>query len=145
MTFFVHGDPKAQPRARAFAWMGSGGKIMVRAYDPGTAEGWKAQIAMSARPHIPLKPIEEPVSVNLLFWFRRPKAHFKGKSKELRTDAPTAHCTKPDCDNLAKAVLDALTALGMWRDDKQVYSICVSKHYAADTVGCTVHVETGGE
>ena len=39
-TAFVHGEPKAQPRAKAFARNGRAG-----IYDPGTAEGWKGAIA----------------------------------------------------------------------------------------------------
>jgi len=42
--FFVSGDPKAQPRIRAFAINGH-----ARVYDPGTAEGWKSLIAVAAR------------------------------------------------------------------------------------------------
>ncbi|MCL2139963.1 MAG: RusA family crossover junction endodeoxyribonuclease [Treponema sp.] len=37
---------------------------------------------------------------------------------------------KPDLDNLLKAVMDALTAAGAWKDDAQVRSIKASKHYA---------------
>jgi hypothetical protein len=40
ISIFVHGEPKGQPRPRAFARGG-----MVRMYDPATAEGWKSAIA----------------------------------------------------------------------------------------------------
>ena len=38
---------------------------------------------------------------------------------------------KPDCDNLSKTVLDALTGV-LWRDDAQVVDLHVTKHYAAE-------------
>ena len=39
--------------------------------------------------------------------------------------------TKPDCDNLAKTVLDALNGV-LWLDDAQVVDLSVSKRYAAE-------------
>lgn len=39
------------------------------------------------------------------------------------------HTAKPDADNLAKAVLDAMTRAGAWKDDSQVSSLRVMKYY----------------
>lgn len=126
ITFFVSGDPKGQPRPRAFAFHGK-----ARVYDPGTAEGWKSQIALAAREHVPAKPIEGALQVRLTFFFKRPKSHFrkiKGEESQ-RTDAPFYHTQKPDADNVAKAVLDCLTTLGFWKDDAQVAILYVSKMF----------------
>lgn len=51
--------------------------------------------------------------------------------------------SKPDLDNLAKAVLDVLTQLGVWRDDAQVVSGSWEKLYHAvgGRSGCHVVVE----
>ncbi len=124
--FRVHGDPKPQPRPRAFSRNGT-----ARVYDPHTAEGWKSAIADAARPHCPPEPWRGPVEVRLAFTFKRPKKHFRqGKhADQLRDDAPTLHTKKPDADNLAKAVLDAMTMLGFWKDDSQVASLLVMKQY----------------
>jgi Holliday junction resolvase RusA-like endonuclease len=124
VTFSVFGDPKGQPRPRAFSRGGH-----ARVFDPGTAEGWKSCIAIAARPHLPPKPLEGPLSVDLNFFFRRPKIHFKGQT--LRAEAPRYHTRTPDADNLAKAVLDALTTLGMWHDDAQVADLVVRKWYVS--------------
>ena len=40
-------------------------------------------------------------------------------------------CKKPDIDNIAKAVLDALNGVA-YGDDNQVTALEVSKHYAAE-------------
>lgn len=40
------------------------------------------------------------------------------------------HEKKPDLDNLAKSVLDALNGI-VWRDDAQVASLSMSKQIAA--------------
>ena len=104
----------------------------MRVYDPGTAEGWKGQIAIAARPFIPAVPWECPVRVSVVFRLARPQGHY-GRAKGeryLRLDAPHYHTAKPDADNLAKAVLDCLTTLGIWHDDAQVCQLDTLKIYA---------------
>lgn len=156
----VRGEPKGQPRPRAFARNG-----MVRMYDPGTAEAWKGLIAAAWREQIP-SPVtfEGPVALKVRFLMPRPKAHYwpagkctacKGKGEiqslsganlatciqcggtgklgpQLRTEAPVWHTGKPDTDNLLKAVMDALTQLGVWKDDAQVCEVHSLKQYAAE-------------
>lgn len=126
ITFFVQGDPKGQPRAKAFHRNG-----FTRVYDPATAEGWKSQIAIAAKPFAQFVPLSGPVLANLEFYFARPKSHYRtGKNAgELKPNAPQWHTTKPDRDNLDKAVLDALSQLGMWNDDCQVCAGTIQKKY----------------
>lgn len=146
IEFFVRGDPKGQPRPRAFARK-MGNRYVARVFDAGTAEEWKSAIAFEARGQLPDNPCEGPVSVSLSFAFGRPKSHFVGgvASKGLRDCAPTAHTGKPDADNLAKAVLDALTQLGgYWRDDSQVARLLVDKVYGS-TPGCLIRIEEIGK
>jgi Holliday junction resolvase RusA-like endonuclease len=127
IRFSVRGIPKAQPRPKAFA-RNIGGKMMARVYDPGTAEAWKATIALAARDHIPTLPIIGAVKLEVQFWLPRPEGHFRG-NRDLKPSAPHYHLTKPDCDNLVKAVMDCLTILGFWHDDKQVVEQHVIKDY----------------
>jgi len=123
----VYGDPKGQPRPKAFS---RGGHAAV--YDPGTAEGWKSLIAMAAKPFLPESPLTCALRVDVEFIFRRPMHHFGTKSGELylKADSPTWHTRKPDRDNLDKAVLDALTQLGIWNDDALAVCGLISKRYA---------------
>lgn len=138
IQFFAEGIPKGQPRPKAFAFHGK-----ARVYDPGTAEHWKGQVALAARDHRPEKPITGPLRVILGFRFPRPKSHFRtGKNAgQLRADASPYHTGKPDSDNCAKAVLDALSHLGIWQDDAQVAILKVWKMYQAGPVGCYVTIE----
>lgn len=99
---------------------------MVRVYDPGTAEHWKTCIAEAAK-EIQWDKTELPVGIVATFIMPRPKAHFKKSG--LRSDAPSWHIIKPDSDNLEKAVLDALTTLGAWRDDSQICNKHIKKIY----------------
>ena len=121
-AFDVLGEPKGQPRPRAFARAGK-----ARVYDPGTAEGWKGSIALAARGSLPPAPIDCPVRVAVSFYFPRPARLLRKKDP----DGLIPHTAKPDSDNAAKAVLDCLTSIGMWRDDAIVSSLIVEKHYAA--------------
>jgi Holliday junction resolvase RusA-like endonuclease len=136
IEFWVAGVPKGQPRPKAFSRGG-----MARVYDPGTAEGWKGQIAQAAKPYLPATPLEMPLKVDITFYFPRPKGHYKGKKLVLRDDAPTFHTGKPDRDNLDKACLDALTVLRMWRDDSQVCDGRIRKFYdIGNGPGCWIRI-----
>ena len=128
-TLFVVGLPKGQPRPRAFAMKTKGGGYTARVFDAGTAEGWKSQIAMTWKGVVPKMPtITEPVALFLTFYMPRPKAH--STKKGLRPDAPRWCATKPDADNLAKAVMDCLSTISVWQDDDQVVVLQSEKKYA---------------
>lgn len=138
IAFFAPGEPKGQPRPRAFAMKGR-----VRVYDPGTAEGWKSQIAIALRGHYKAPPVfTGPVSCTLQFTMPRPQSHFRtGRhAGELREGVATFHAGKPDADNLAKAVLDALTTIGIWKDDSLVARLIVVKLYGKRP-GCYIEIE----
>lgn len=112
IEFWVAGEPKGQPRARAFAMKGKG----VRMYDPGTAEGWKGLVALAAKSVLPATPLDGPLRVDLTFFFPRPKSHYRSNG-QLKPGSPKWHTKKPDRDNSDKAVLDAMTAMRFWVDD----------------------------
>jgi crossover junction endodeoxyribonuclease RusA len=118
----IEGKPKGQPRPRAFS---RGGHAAV--YDPGTAEGWKALIATAARPKLPDIPYGGPISMFVTYEMPRPKRLMRKKDPEHALP----HIGKPDIDNLNKAAIDALTQIGMWRDDCQVFHINAHKQYHA--------------
>jgi Holliday junction resolvase RusA-like endonuclease len=121
-TFRVRGDPKGQPRPRAFSRGGS-----ARVYDPGTAEGWKGQVALASQRVMPDEALIGPVRVDMAFYFKRPKRLLRKKD----IDMAIPHTSKPDLDNLAKAVLDAMTQLGWWHDDAQVCEGLWTKRWAS--------------
>lgn len=140
IAFYVSGIPKAQPRARAFVM----GKGRIRMYTPDSADEWKRDIAGAAKAHacVPDKPLTGALALALLFEMPRPKGHYTKKG--LRADAPTYHASRPDADNLAKAVMDALTDLGMWVDDAQVTNLIIHKHYG-ELPGCRITIAPQGD
>ena len=137
-NFFAPGIPKPQPRPRAVAING-----VVRMYTPSNVKGWRqsVKIAVINEGVKPREPLAGSISVNLGFIFERPKSHFRsGKySHLLKDDAPDFHTKKPDCDNLAKAVLDVLTELKIWHDDSQVTHLTTTKQYG-DKSGCLISI-----
>ena len=113
VTFTVHGIPKAQPRVKAFTRGKHAG-----VYTPAVADDWKTLVALECSRRRPATPATGYVAVDLTFLLPRPK--------RPKADLPIG---KPDVDNLAKAVLDVMTACGWWRDDSQITSLSVRKVY----------------
>jgi crossover junction endodeoxyribonuclease RusA len=137
LEFFCVGLPKPQPRAKARAF----GKF-AQVYNPKTSDDWKMIVRNEARAAWEQSgnetPWEGPLRVDLTFCFPRPKSHFRANG-ELKPNAPTWHTTKPDRDNSDKAVLDALTNLGIWHDDKQVCDGRIVKQYWTSP-GCKIRI-----
>lgn len=76
------------------------------------------------------KPLQCAVVVMIDAYRSIPKSFTKKKRAEIEagTLRPT---TKPDADNIAKAVLDALNGV-VFHDDNQVVSLSVQKFYSDD-------------
>lgn len=64
-------------------------------------------------------PLEGPVWIDMQF-------NYLSRSKK-QTGEKT---TRPDCDNLAKLVLDCLQRSGWIKDDAQVTHLCITKKYS---------------
>ena len=119
-TFEVRGVPKGQPRPRATIRGKHAG-----VYDPGTATNWKHAVILEGRSLRPSTPLEVPVCVSIEFHLPRPK-------RLTRRSDPAGivwSISKPDIDNLAKAVLDALVQDGWFVDDSLIVELHARKVY----------------
>lgn len=118
INVFVAGTPKPQPRPRR-----AGNRKGV--YTPDTAKDWKMAIlaAMVGQNHM----VDGPVRCKLTFLMPRPKRLYRKKDDMFEIP----HTTKPDIDNLMKAVYDAMTQAGVWKDDSVVYMSESRKCYHA--------------
>ena len=147
LTFQVTGEPKGQPRPRAFARK-MGNVHVARFYDSDVADTWKSAVMLAIMQAAKVGNgwhfTSEAVSVSITFAMPRPKSH--SGAKGLKPSAPVAHVGKPDVDNLAKLILDQLTRSGnVWRDDSQVVSLTVHKFWATGAEqGCSVSISTLG-
>jgi Holliday junction resolvase RusA-like endonuclease len=129
ITFTVPGDPVPQPRARIttrgkFAHAYTPKKHPVHAYRAGVLRA-----AIDAG----LLPVSEPIEVIIDAVFARPKSHMNKRG--VKATAPAL--PRPDCDNVAKAVLDALKELF---DDTHVRRLIVEKSWG-DEARTTVRVQ----
>jgi Holliday junction resolvase RusA-like endonuclease len=133
---WVPGVPVAQGRPRAFKDRAGN----IRVYNPDKATEWKqvvasyAQAAMSADGWTQ-PTADSPIHVDIVFLYRRPKSARKRNPPAYKT-------TRPDRDNLEKAILDALKWTGVFHDDSQVVRGSVWKVYA-DRDGAWIRILTG--
>jgi len=78
-----------------------------------------------------------PVTVSMLFKFKRPRSHYRtGKySNLLKASAPQEHIVTPDATNLCKLYEDIFNGI-VWKDDSQVNKLVAEKIYSetAETV-----------
>lgn len=67
-------------------------------------------------------PLDGPITLDVGFVFARPASHWgTGRNSDrLKPSAPTWKTTAPDLDKLLRAVCDALTQAGFWRDDARL-------------------------
>ena len=121
VEFVVPGDPVPQPRARISTRGG-----FARAYVPAKhpVHAYRKAIAEHAK-EAGLRQTGDTLAVEIVAVFGRPKSH---KTKAgLRSGAPAL--PRPDVDNIAKAVLDALVDSF---DDTNVQRLTVEKLYGED-------------
>lgn len=102
--------PQAQARPR----FGFG-----RAHSPKTS--WYHLVRWRAMQEAPASPLDGPLGLSVEFIFPRLKTGPKTQVYKW---------TKPDCDNLVKAVKDALTQAAWWVDDGRVADSRQIKRYA---------------
>lgn len=74
------------------------------------------------------KPSERPVEINIIANYRLAKNTPKYIREAIEGDFSYAPQSKPDIDNVAKSVLDALNGVA-YVDDKQVYSLTCDKFF----------------
>ena len=128
VSFFVPGQPVAQGRPRFTTWrVGEANRVKV--YDPQKSVVWKDHVRRCAKEHACVLR-EGPLAMTLRFIMHRPANIKRGQRWHLK---------RPDVENLAKAVMDALAEL-VYEDDKQVVKLVATKEYGARP-GVRVRVE----
>ncbi|MBO1361893.1 RusA family crossover junction endodeoxyribonuclease [Acetobacter sacchari] len=89
------------------------------------AEAWVRSCAVE---QVGQPMLDGPVQLRIEYEIAIPKSWPKKKASDARCgrQKPTV---KPDVDNVAKLVGDALNGI-VWRDDSQIYELHVSRRYA---------------
>ena len=125
LSFVVPGQPQGKGRPRV-------GKVgpHARLFTPQKTvayEGLVAHAAQQAMAGAPL--IDGPVRVQLVIDCQIP-ASWSQKKQRHALEGLVMPTTKPDVDNVVKAIFDGLNGVA-WRDDVQVIELFASKRYAA--------------
>ena len=125
ITFFVDGAPKGKGRPRF---------SRGRAYTPRETVEYEKHIASSYNGDM----LSEPLFVDIAAYFSIPKSYTNKQKKAIKNGDLTP-TKKPDTDNIAKVVLDALNGVA-YVDDKQVIDLRVVKKYSEDREGLEITI-----
>lgn len=125
VKFTVPGPPKGKARARTVRLKGG----QIRSYTPDGTILYENLIKTCYRQDAGQVIFNDgqPLKVVIRAFYGVPKSTSKKKKQQMLEDQlyPTK---KPDIDNIAKCVLDALNKLA-YRDDTQVVTLRMEKHY----------------
>ena len=99
---------------------------------------WRQAVMWQTENDYLFPPIIDPVCVDIIFFFARPKSHYgTGKNADKLKDSAPEHCTSSshgDIDKLCRSTLDGLAVRSggnVIRDDSQVVRLCAEKRYAS--------------
>ena len=124
-TFTIFGKPCGKGRPR-FARRGN----FVSTYTDKKTANYETLVRLSyQQEHIGEALMEGALTVYVLAYFPVPKSWSKKRKAEAHW-----HTNKPDCDNIAKVVFDALNGIA-WTDDSQISTLVVVKGYDAEGGG----------
>lgn len=125
IAFTIPGQPQGKGRPRI-------GKIgqHARMFTPAKTVAYEGLVAHAAQQALAGAGLMDgPVAVNLFLDCQVP-ASWSGKKQRAALAGEHWPTTKPDADNVVKAVFDGCNGV-LWRDDVQVVQLRVVKRYAA--------------
>jgi len=133
IQFWVPGIPATAGSKTAFPYKDKKtGKIRI-AMAPANKrqKPWMADVKAFAVEAYKGDPVKGAVGLYIDFYLPRPKSHYGTGKKidRLKDSAPGRPITTPDLTKLTRALEDALKGI-IWRDDSQVVSQYIEKHYS---------------
>lgn len=102
-----------------------------RVYTPNKTKDYEYLVQQYFRMQYPsYKTLKGRISINIVAYLKIPKSTSKAKMQEMLENkiSPTK---KPDADNIAKSILDALNNF-VFKDDNQVSKIMVEKRFGEE-------------
>jgi Holliday junction resolvase RusA-like endonuclease len=132
LALFIPGPPRGWARPRFRARDGGGLHSYtdpgVRGYLDRIQQEWIAR----GRPTIPPGPYE----IEVLAFMARPQAHLRaGGELSAQGKRATYPVRKPDLDNVAKAIIEALMECGATPDDSRLCSLTAVKRWVVPGIG----------
>ena len=123
IEFIVPGKAQAKQRPKFNRFSG-------RAYTPKQTisfENWVKDCYFRSISSIDNKPTDKPLKVAITMYVEIPQSKSK-KQKEKMLTGEIKPVVKPDVDNVAKSILDALNGI-VYLDDKQIIELDIEKLY----------------
>jgi len=118
MKFTIPGAPVGKARPRVTRW-GTHTPEKTVLYENLVKLSYQEQCGTYTE-----KPLKAVISV----FYDIPKSTPKKNIKPM-LNGEIRPCKKPDCDNIAKIILDALNGTA-YKDDAQIIDLRITKHYA---------------
>ena len=125
LKIVVPGPPQGKGRARTVK-RGN----FVHSYTPEKTvlyENYIKVLAIQAMQNQEVEMITGPVMMSIAAFFEIPKSTSKKRREKMLSDS-LLPCKKPDADNIAKTVSDALNGV-VYKDDAQICSMEIFKSY----------------
>lgn len=124
IEFKIPGDPMGKQRPK-FTHAGK----YARTYTPQKTVNYENWVKLCFTQEYQFCAFESRrLKVTIDAYFAIPKSFSKSK-KQQAEDSTISPTKKPDCDNIAKVILDALNGIA-YEDDKQVTDLTVTKRYS---------------
>jgi Holliday junction resolvase RusA-like endonuclease len=117
--FSIPGNPVGKQRHRT---------AKNHTYTPRKTKEYENKVKLFYRLSCKNKPSVEPIAIYIESFHPVPKSDSK-KKKELKLSGKIKCTVKPDADNIAKIICDALNKVA-YKDDSQVYFSQIYKSYS---------------
>jgi Holliday junction resolvase RusA-like endonuclease len=124
IKFTIPGEPKGKGRPK-FSRQGN----FVKTYTPETTVNYENWVKICFREE-GQKMLEGQLRAVIDCYYAIPKS-FSKKKREKALKGELRPTKKPDCDNIAKIILDALNGLA-YKDDKDIVSCLIEKWYGEE-------------
>ena len=142
----IYGVPAPQG-SKAFKGF-RGGKAILQESSKRVAP-WRQDIMYQSRDQYKGEPLSGPLSIEIIFWIPRPKAHYKTKggqvSNEIKDNAPvySISCADGDIEKLIRSTHDGLSATCggcVMKDDSLVVRVKCEKRYVTHAEACGAEI-----
>lgn len=125
LSFVLPTTPKAQARPRVTV-RDNGKQRFAHAYKTADQQANERTLEAFLMPYRPKSPLTSPVVLEFIACLPVGRSESK-RAREAKLRGEIGMIKKPDLDNLAKQLKDAMTRMGFWLDDSQVVSLRCEK------------------
>lgn len=122
ITLELPGEPKGKQRPRVTMRGG-----FATAYTPKETVNYETYVKTCYIQQNRHEMLEGPIRAEVKAYFSIPKSTSQ-KRRKLMVDGEIKNTKKPDCDNVAKIILDSLNGIA-YHDDSQICELTVEKLY----------------